>query len=343
MDSDRKEFTIALMGLGNVGRNFLSLLDRNYRNVARKTGRNLKIIYAADSSGIYTKEAGIEPKKLLLAKERGELGKTLYSVKTDDIFTSVPDLLVDMMPATPDGMSGRDLYLKAFKNGVDVVTANKSPLAMHWSDVMNAARINGREIKYEATVAGGTPLFNLINYSLMPVEIIRIRGIVSMTVNFVLDRLLHNLDFDQSIRMAQKEGIAETNFHDDTRGVDSARKTVIIANSIFNANMSLNDITYEGVEDLDDRIAEMKKSGERYRIVSDVYSKGKDVIASSRINVMEPLDPLVSLGTSSLCYLLETTDGSKYFIGNIRDGPLETAAAVLNDVMLMARENSGSP
>jgi homoserine dehydrogenase len=339
MKNSFPEYRIALIGVGNVGRSFLYVLDRNFRNITRKTGRNLKIVFASDSHGSYSNPEGFKTMDLLEAKQKGHMDRVGRRVSMDDLFSDIPHMVVDMTPATPDGLFGFDLYKRSFSAGADVVTANKSPLAMQWSDVMNAARVNGRRIRYEATVAGGTPLFNLLDYSMMPIEVIRIRGIVSMTVNFVLDRILHNLDFDQSIRMAQKDGIAETNFHDDTLGIDSARKTVIIANSIFESNLSLKDIKYEGVENLSDRIDEMKRSGDRYRIVSDVYRKGNEVFASSLINTMEPLDPLLSLGTSSLSYLLETTEGSKYFVGNIRDGPLETATAVLNDVMILAKEN----
>ncbi|MEM0156101.1 MAG: homoserine dehydrogenase [Thermoplasmataceae archaeon] len=338
MKNNFPEYRIALMGLGNVARSFLYVLDKNFKTISRKTGKNLKIVYASDSKGVYNKPDGFKPIDLLEAKQKGRMDLVGKKISTEDLFSGAPDVVVDLTPATPDGIFGLDLYKRSFGSGADVVTANKSPLAMQWSDVMNAARINGRRIRYEATVAGGTPLFNLLDYSMMPVEVIRIRGIVSMTVNFVLDRLLHNLDFSQSVKMAQKEGIAETDFHDDTMGIDSARKTVIIANAVFGSNLSLRDIKYDGVETLSDRIGEMRRSGDRYRIVSDVYRKDNEVFASSLINSIEPLDPLVSLGTSSLSYLLETTEGSKYFIGNIRDGPLETASAVLNDVMILARE-----
>ncbi|QRF76491.1 homoserine dehydrogenase [Thermoplasmatales archaeon] len=338
MGSNQDHIEIALMGLGNVGKNFLSILSRNNRSITRKTGKEIRITFASDSQSIISSRDGLPAEKLLKAKEGGKLKDSWKEARMDDLYADSPDIIVDMTPATPDGLFGKELYSTAFKHGIDIVTANKSPLAMHWTDVMNSARINKRRIRYEATVAGGTPLFNLVDYSLMPVEIVRIRGIVSMTVNYVLDRMLHNLDFEQSIRMAQREGIAETNFHDDTLGTDSARKTVIVADSIFGANISLKDLDYDGVESISDRIDEMKRSGERYRIVSDVYRKGNEVLASSKLQQMEPLDPLVTLGTSSLCYLLETTDGSKYFVGNIRDGPLETASAVLNDVMLLSRE-----
>lgn len=340
LKNDQDRVSIAVMGVGNVGKNFLSLLSRNQKGIRRKAGKEIVVSFASDSNGIYSVRSAINTEMLLRAKEDGKLRETGKKVDMEDVLEESPDIIVDMTPATPDGLFGMGMYVSAFKRGIDVVTANKSPLAMHWSEVMNSARINGRRIRYEATVAGGTPLFNLIDYSLMPVEIVRVRGIVSMTVNFVLDRMLHNLDFEQSIRMAQREGIAETNFHDDTLGIDSARKTVIMSNSIFGSNISLSDIEFDGVENLSDRIDEMKKSGDRYRIVSDVYRKGTEILASSKLQSMEPLDPLVSLGTSSLCYLLETTDGSKYFVGNIRDGPLETASAVLNDVMLIARQKA---
>ena len=232
LKNDQDRVSIAVMGVGNVGKNFLSLLSRNQKGIRRKAGKEIVVSFASDSNGIYSVRSAINTEMLLRAKEEGKLRETGKKVDMEDVLEESPDIIVDMTPATPDGLFGMGMYVSAFKRGIDVVTANKSPLATHWSEVMNSARINGRRIRYEATVAGGTPLFNLIDYSLMPVEIVRVRGIVSMTVNFVLDRMLHNLDFEQSIRMAQREGIAETNFHDDTLGIDSARKTVIMCSNL---------------------------------------------------------------------------------------------------------------
>ncbi|WP_075057680.1 hypothetical protein [Thermogymnomonas acidicola] len=114
------------------------------------------------------------------------------------------------------------------------------------------------------------------------------------------------------MKYAQSMGVAETDYRDDTSGLDAARKTVILANSLFGLSMSLNDLYYEGIDE-----------GKRYRsssrMVSTVSVEGGRVRAESRVEELSQEDPpsLLARGIPGLHY----RDGEQREAdGKVREG-----------------------
>ncbi|MFP3561394.1 homoserine dehydrogenase, partial [Paraburkholderia sp. SIMBA_049] len=60
----------------------------------------------------------------------------------------------------------RDLVLRAINNGKHVVTANKALLAVHGTEIFEAARANGEMVAFEAAVAGGIPIIKALREGL---------------------------------------------------------------------------------------------------------------------------------------------------------------------------------
>lgn len=129
--------------------------------------------------------------------------------------------------------------------------------------------------------------------------------------------------------MAQEKGIAETNYADDTDGVDAARKTVILANALFGRNLRLADFNFQG-------ISSSGKSTAEERLITEIISGPGGVKVFSGVRRLKQDDFLMSLGEMSLGYEVETEFNGNLRISSLSDGPGETAAAVVNDVMLLA-------
>lgn len=318
---------VAILGLGQVGRALLQILS-DYSSTERF--RDIQIVLAADFQHMIAHHEGMDPRRLLYYKQKGDIWGTGYrEIDRNDLFREDFDVLVDLMPATKDGARARDLYLDAFRNGRDVVAACKSGLANFWEDVMKSARSNTRRILYEATVAGGVPLFNFINHCNRTAEISFIRGQVNSAANFVLLSTASGKTFDASIEEAKKFGILEADYHFDTLGIDSAWKTVIIANSVFGANLKPTDVKYDGVEDL----SGIHDNLEDYRLLSNVNRISGKVEASSFLVKLQPDDPIMTLKGRGLGFTVGLKDRSLMTLLESSDGPLETAGAVLNDLL----------
>ncbi len=323
---------ISIIGLGHIGKAVLGIINDNYEYFKNRYNLDLSVISVSDSKYTVYNRDGLDLNKILMYKERNELNELETKINFDEVFSTDTDLIVDMSPATRDGLYGKNIYLKAFESNKNVVTSNKAPLALHWKEIMESASKNRKKILYESCVGGGVPLFNLNNYSLKSSKLLEFKGQVSSTINFVLNQLLSNIDFKEAIKTAQNMGIAETDYTDDVNGLDGARKTVIIANSLLNKSFTLKDIYYEGIENLDN-IEYMKESGKMYRILSYINNTSKLTVESKlfEINKNESLSCMDAL---SMGYLERTDNNDDITIFEKHDGPLETAAQVVNDILL---------
>lgn len=328
-----RELKIAVFGLGNVGKHFLSILGNQSDLIWERTGVSIRITAAADSTSCRIFPGGISPLRLLEAKSRGELSVLGRSADRNEITGSGTDIIVDMSTASPDGVREMKDYIAAMEEGSSIVTANKSPLANHWVEIMDVSGKTGREILYEATVAGGVPLFSMIRHACGPSRIISFRGIVSLTANFVMRQIQSGKTFEEAVQVAKERGIAETNYTDDTDGVDGARKTVILANALFGTRLRLKDFSFRGVPA--DGLSSIKSGT---RLITDINVQDRSPRIFSGPVDLEDSDYLLSLGTMSLGYEVETQYNGTLRVSSISDGPGETAAAVVNDLMILSSQ-----
>ncbi|MCL5782444.1 MAG: homoserine dehydrogenase [Candidatus Thermoplasmatota archaeon] len=326
---------VALIGLGNVGRNLLRILDEDGNRISQACGSTIEIISATDSSGTALFRQPVKPKELLDAKVKGSFPSEFNEGSLDDALEMKPDAIVDMSPATKDGNRELGIYLKAIKHGSHIITANKSPLALHWKEIMDEAELNGISILHEATVAGGVPIFNFVRYSCGPSSIITFHGIVSLTANYVLMLMTKGMDFQDAVKKAQEMGIAEADYTDDTSGLDAARKSVILANALFNRNYTLKDIKYSGIEQLS--ADDITKHGRKMRLVTDLKMVNGEFQLFSGFRTLQDEDFGLTLGETSLGYELVTNNSGTLRLYSTHDGPRETASAVVNDIMILAR------
>ncbi|WP_337860653.1 homoserine dehydrogenase [Ferroplasma sp.] len=325
---------VSLVGLGHIGKAVVGILNENHEYFKSKFGADIKVISVSDSKTTIYDKNGLNLDKVLMYKERKELDELGDSIKRDEIYSLNSHIIVDMSPATKDGMEGMQMYQKSFESGKHIVTSNKAPLALHWKEIMESSIKNKKKILYESAVGGGVPLFNLNKYSLKSSKLLEFKGQVSSTINYVLNQLIAGVDFKEAIKTAQNMGIAETDYHDDTNGMDGARKTVIIANALLGRDYTLKDVEYEGIENLDN-LNYMKNSGEIYRVLSHITTDSKPVV-ESKIFTIKQNDSFASMDALSMGYLEQTDNNDDLTVFEKHDGPLETAAQVVNDILLLS-------
>jgi homoserine dehydrogenase len=325
---------VSLVGLGHIGKAVVGILNENHEYFKAKFGTDIKVISVSDSKTTIYDKNGLNLDRVLMYKERKELDELAHIISREEIYSLPSDIIVDMSPATKDGIAGMKMYENSFESGKHVVTSNKAPLALHWKEIMESSIKNKKKILYESSVGGGVPLFNLNKYSLKSSKLLEFNGQVSSTINFVLNQLMGNVDFHEAIKTAQSMGIAETDYHDDTNGLDGARKTVIIANALMGMDYTLKDVEYEGIENLSN-IGYMRNSGEIYRVLSHIAG-GSRPIVESKIFKIKHNDSLAAMDSLSMGYLEKTDNNDDLTVFEKHDGPLETAAQVVNDILLLS-------
>ena len=144
-----------------------------------------------------------------------------------------------------------------------MVTANKQLIAQYGDELFEAARDGGVQLRFEAAVAGVVPVIRVIQESLAATEITKVFGIVNGTTNFILSEMASTgATYADVLGRAQELGYAEADPTDDVGGADAAAKMAILARLAFGAPVGLDDVTYEGITEIQpDDIAYAKELG----------------------------------------------------------------------------------
>ena len=145
----------------------------------------------------------------------------------------------------------RGLILGALESGAAVVTANKALLAADGPTLYEAADKAGRDLFYEAAVAGAIPILRPLRESLAGDRVTRVLGIVNGTTNFILDRMdTSGAGFAEALEEAQELGYAEADPTADVEGFDAAAKAAILASLAFHSRVTADDVHREGISEV---------------------------------------------------------------------------------------------
>ena len=143
------------------------------------------------------------------------------------------------------------LVLEAIAAGKHVVTANKALLAVHGTEIFQAAQAKGVMVMFEAAVAGGIPIIKALREGLTANRIQWIAGIINGTTNFILSEMRDKgLDFGVVLKEAQRLGYAEADPTFDIEGVDAAHKATIMAAIGFGIPVQFDKAHVEGITKL---------------------------------------------------------------------------------------------
>lgn len=127
-----------------------------------------------------------------------------------------------------------------------VVTANKAMLAYHRYELQREAQ--NTFFGYEASVAGGIPIIQILKEGLSANNIISIKAILNGTSNYILSSMSSgNTSFDEALKVAQNLGYAEADPTFDIEGIDSAHKLLVLSSLAFGLKNKPEDILIEGI------------------------------------------------------------------------------------------------
>src|SRR5918994_170620 len=185
---------IGLLGCGNVGAALVELIWTRSDDISARTGLALEVARVAVRST--TKERSV-------TLPEGVLTHDAAGLVSDPDIDVVVEVIGGIEPA-------RELILDALKQGKPVITANKELLANVGAELFSAADAAGRDLLFEASVAGGIPLVRSLRESLAGERIKRVLGIVNGTTNYILTKMSEEgADYAAALADAQRLGYAE--------------------------------------------------------------------------------------------------------------------------------------
>ena len=324
-----KPIKVALLGIGTVGSGVFKVLQRNQTEIKARTGRGIEITLVADRAADHA---------------RSIVGNTTEVIT--DAFAAVTRPEIDIVVELIGGYTvAKELVLKAIENGKHVVTANKALLAVHGTEIFEAAQKKGVMVAFEAAVAGGIPIIKALREGLTANRIEWVAGIINGTTNFILSEMREKgLDFDVALKEAQKLGYAEADPTFDIEGVDAAHKVTLMSAIAFGVDVQFDKAYIEGITKLgsaDIRYAEQLG----YRIKLLGISKRTGTGVELRVHpTLIPAKRLIANVEGAMNAVVVQGDavGTTLYYGK-GAGSEPTASAVIADLVDVARLHTADP
>ena len=354
--SGPRDVRLCLLGFGSVARSLCRLLAAQERSLADRHGLRVLITGAGTRHGSLLDPAGMTPAEVLAAVGDGPAPPQAARPAPELLAASGADVLVELsvMGDLTGVVAGAPSYrpaatdhvLEAFRLGMDVVTANKGPIAWTWPEVSAAAAASGRRIRFESTVMDGLPVFSLLEYALPDCTLLGFEAVFNATTNFIIDAMGTGRSFDDALQQVQAEGYAEADPGNDVDGWDAASKAAALANVAMDAGITPADVTRESLRDVPlERILQARRDGRRLRLVSRVWREqarrggGPTGPVQARL-CAEELDiehPLAAVSGESLGALLHTDLMADVLVSERHALVPQTAYGVYADLLHLCR------
>ncbi|MEX2153306.1 MAG: PLP-dependent transferase [Gemmatimonadaceae bacterium] len=352
---------VILLGAGAIGRE----LVRQLSDVPDDARPPLRVCGLIDRSGYVFAEGGFSRDRLAELRALKSAGQplceaiggrpapALHAVNEIARHQLSRPILVDATPADT-----HDVLLAALGAGLDVVLANKVPLAAEQQLVdrlHETARASGRRILNEATVGAGLPVIDTLRKLLEAGdEVLSIEGCPSGTLGFLFGELGRGEPFSVALGRAIALGYTEPDQRVDLSGLDVARKALILARAIgFRGELS--DVQVESLVpahlSAETGLAPaefLRRAGELDALwatrVNDARRKGKVLRYRAHVTPGTIAVGLVAVKLTDPLGALHGTDNQFTFttaryrarplvITGPGAGPAVTAAGVFNDLL----------
>jgi homoserine dehydrogenase len=318
------EISIGLIGFGTVGSGVVKILQENQDLLRARVGIPLRLKRIADLD--LESDRGVQVDSSILTNDAN-------AILQDPEISIVIELIGGYEPA-------RTFILDAFRNGKQVVTANKALLAEHGTEIFSAARAAGAYIDFEAAVGGGIPILRSLREGLVANRFEKVLAILNGTCNFILTAMhkTPGVSLDEVLGQAQKLGYAEADPTLDVEGIDSVHKLALVLRLTHGIRPPLERIYREGIVRIKPFDVSMAKEfGYRIKLLAIIIDRGDSVEARLHPTMIPEHHPLGQVdGVFNGIYLKGDMVGEQLFYGR-GAGKEPTASAVVGDVIEVAR------
>ena len=350
---------VVVLGFGRIGREVATQLGE----VARS--RSLHVVAVIDSSGYVFDPRGLSKRRLAtLAAAKGS--GTALANTPKGVRASAESALAEVRrhaltrPILVDVTAGDTSAVleAALAGGMDIVLANKNPLAARRGrrgGLTRSATAHGRRVLHEATVGAGLPIIDTISkLQESGDEVLRIEGCPSGTLGYLFGELGRGTTFSAALRAAMTLGYTEPDPREDLSGMDVARKALILGR-VLGFDGELESVSVESLVPVEYRdipapefISRLEEMDSLWRVrVEDARSHDSVLRYRATAGSDSVRVGLVTVhAASSLGALMGTDNQFSITTSRYRDNPIVitgpgagvavTAAGVLNDVLKLA-------
>ena len=242
--SDRKRLNLFIVGVGNVGGEFLTQLNNQGPVLLRNEHLDIRVVGLANSRKMVFEYEGIDLANWKYALDNGTPMKKEGFVDNMTVLNLRNSIFIDN--TATDEIP--ELYMEILKKSISIVTPNKVAASSDYQDYTQIKKTALRyrtQFLFETNVGAGLPIISTLNDLVKSGdEIIAIEAVLSGSLNFIFNNYNGEQEFASVVRQAQLEGYTEPDPRLDLSGLDVRRKLLILMREA-RLECNMNDIVSE--------------------------------------------------------------------------------------------------
>ncbi len=226
--SEVKKINLFVVGVGNVGKAFLSQVQQQQRMLVKEFRLNIQVVGIANSRKAHFDEQGMDLGQwpdLLEKAGASNIDSFVEKMQSMNLRNSV---FIDITASKTIS----EVYQQLLEASISVITPNKIAatremdkyLALKW-----ATRKYGSQFLFETNVAAGLPVISTLNELFKSGDKVHaIQAVLSGTLNYLFNNYDGTRPFSGIVKDAKRLGLTEPDPRLDLSGEDVMRKLLIL-------------------------------------------------------------------------------------------------------------------
>jgi len=221
---------VVVLGYGNIGKQFVEILQRNYKLINEQAKESFKLVAVANSRFYQYNPMGI----LDVNIESNIQSLSNQCNKQEQVFDELVNLVkqktvvVDLTAS--EGISQK--YLRFAENGWHIISANKLAAAdaKFAESIEHCLKSQNRKWLKNTTVGAALPVqASIKNIRASGDQVRKITGVFSGSLSWLLGQYDGKVEFMQWVKQAHENAYTEPDPREDLSGQDVYRKALILA------------------------------------------------------------------------------------------------------------------
>lgn len=226
--SERKRLNLYIVGVGNVGGEFLAQVREQAPVLLESEHLDLRVVGIANSRKMVFNDEGINLRSWKRSIKAGKSMKMEAFIKTMKGQNLRNSIFIDNTASTE--VPG--YYMDILRKSISVVTPNKvaaSSAYANYRKIKQTALRYRSQFLFETNVGAGLPVISTLNDLVKSGDkITAIEAVLSGSLNFIFNHYDGHRPFAEIVQQAQEEGYTEPDPRVDLSGLDVKRKLLIL-------------------------------------------------------------------------------------------------------------------
>ena len=354
-----KKIHLFVIGIGNVGKQFLDIVEQQRNFCKNKFNTEVRIAMIANSKQYLFNRNGLSQEEIQNFEKNAQFYNSPEEL-TEFIITQNLRNSIVVDNTASDLVSSQ--YATFFKNSISLATCNKiassSPF-IQYQKLLNLTHDHNCKFQYETAVGASLPVIKTIqDLRLSGDEVQKIQAVLSGSLNFIFNNYNGEIPFVEIVQQAKDEGYTEPDPRIDLSGLDVRRKLLILARE-SGKEINLEQVKFDSflpdaansTESVEEFMQILKDNEQHFK---DLYyhanAKNAKLKVIAQMNGDEFVVGLQEVTADSPFYHLDGKDNivalttSLYqpeplVVKGAGAGARVTAAGVFQDVMLIVNQN----